>query len=397
MNKKYEAPSLFIQIYQLLMKFPILQNIRLIFYIIDMILLLFDRKPKLDSTGKKRVLVVFPFALGDCVLFCGTAEYYRILYPISEYELSIVCQKANAELVEPYFDKVLSFQFTKASVDIGCRNAIYREIRKYYYDIVIDPFSCSDCTPNIFTVNATCGTQKIGFIESETKRYQCPEWIRNKIYSRVIPIDEANLHRLTYYYTVLQKLGLEGGEAHPMVFERIPLQFDLPDEYFIIFPTASLSVKKWPIERYAELAKRIYHKCNIPLVICGTEHDREDSGKLLAMISEVNCINIIGKTNVMQFAEVIGRAAFIVTNDTSAYHIAVAQMKKVFILAGGYVFDMFANYVYGKQGFIRPILIYKKRECFNCNNYCKYQITDVYPCLMDITIEDAWNIIEDKI
>lgn len=37
------------------------------------------------------------------------------------------------------------------------------------------------------------------------------------------------------------------------------------------------------------------------------------------------------KTNVPEFIEVIGRAEFVLTNDTSAYHIGVAQ-KNVCVL-----------------------------------------------------------------
>lgn len=43
-------------------------------------------------------------------------------------------------------------------------------------------------------------------------------------------------------------------------FEKIEIQQQLPEKYFIVFPSASLPVKQWPIERFAEITRRIYKK-----------------------------------------------------------------------------------------------------------------------------------------
>ena len=83
------SKKIFQKIFQLLMELPVLQNVRGLFYFIDTILLISIAKPKdIDSTNKKRVIIVFPFALGDSILFGASAEYYRKLYPKNKYILT---------------------------------------------------------------------------------------------------------------------------------------------------------------------------------------------------------------------------------------------------------------------------------------------------------------------
>ncbi len=396
-SKNYEAPKGFIKIYQILMKFPLLQNIRVIFYFLDFLILLSVPKAKYCEKDKKKVLVVFPYALGDCILFCGVAKYFRELYPSSEYELSIICQSANSSIFERYFDMVLPFNFTKSSVNISYRRIMYKELRKKYYDVVVDPITCTFCTPNVFATHATLAKTKIGFIEESDKKAQCPRWMRNRIYTELHTVKEKNLHRIKYYAEELRLLGIKDCVATPAEFEGIDISIDLPQHFYVIFPTASLPVKMWPVERFAQIAKRIYQKKKIPLVLCGTEHDRKTTEQLQKMLPDIPIINLLGKTSILEFIELIGRADFILTNDTSTYHIAMAKKVKTFLICGGYVFDTFANYQYEKYGYPTPILIYHQQECFNCDNFCKYNVNITYPCVSCISVEDVWEKVKKSI
>lgn len=409
LNKQntYEAPGLFTRIYQLLMRFPILQNIRILFYFIDSVLLLFAGRPRKKSSEgakntlhRKKLLIVVSFALGDCVLFMEAMKGFRKLYPSDEWEITVTCQKACTSMFKSLADNVIGLEYTKASVDIGVRFKNYCEIRKERYDLIIDPISSSDCSPNVFMTRAACVNRdgkKIGVLEKEPRPYQCPGWMRKKIYDEIIHIDEMDLHRIRLYEKVLRKLGLSDYNGHPAELESV----GLPEEtkklldscengYFIVFPSASLQVKKWPIDRCSEIVDRIYRATGYQLVLIGTEHDRPDAKLMIDALKEkVEIIDCIGKTNVAQLPELIGGARLVVTNDTSVYHISVAKQVKTFLLCGGYVFKRFAAYNY--EGYNNPVLVYKWRECYDCNNNCKYQVDDTYPCVKDVTVDMVWS------
>lgn len=61
--------------------------------------------------------MVFPFALGDCILFLGAIENMQKIYPADEYIRTIACQKGYEDLFKQYFDQVIPVEYTKASVN----------------------------------------------------------------------------------------------------------------------------------------------------------------------------------------------------------------------------------------------------------------------------------------
>ena len=221
--------------------------------------------------------------------------------------------------------------------------------------------------------------------------------MQKKIYTRLIRVETPNMHLIQFYAEFFKALGASNCVAHPADFKKIELNMMLPKRFFIIFPTASMGVKRWPLTRYAFLARNIQEKTGMPLLVCGTDHDRPVISEFLSLIPDVEVVDVIGKTDIHEFIELIGRAELVVTNDTSAYHIAVAQQVDVALICGGYTYSRYAKYNYSKLGYKDPVLICKKMICYDCNNYCKYNNCDIFPCIKQITQEDAWEIIEKMI
>ena len=291
----------------------------------------------------------------------------------------------------------MSCDFAGSIVNLKNRRKLFRNIRKEKYDIVVDPVGCDNCTTNVFVTRAARGIEKIGVLDKTLPHVQCPKWMRNCIYSRVIEIDKPNLHLIEFYAELIKKLGDNTCVAHPAKFTKIDIYGDIPEKFFIIFPTASMGVKRWPLNRYAYLAKKIQGKTNMPLVVCGTNHDLPIINEFLELIPKVRTINFVGKTNIREFIELIRRASLIVTNDTSAYHIAVAQQCNVALICGGYTYNRYAKYDYERYGYKNPVLIRDEMECYNCNNYCVYSTKNIFPCIDRITKEKAWSEISRMI
>lgn len=385
--------KMFYVILQLLMKNPILQNIRVLFYFYDKLILSLIKKPKKVIGKCKQVLVVFPFALGDCVLFLGAIDGLRKVYPKDRYEVHITCQKGYEDLFVEHFDSVIPLEYTKASVNPIYRIGMYRLLRNRRYDVVLDPIGCRVCSPNVFASNAVCADEKIGVYDySDEIGSQCPKWIRERIYTKILSVSETGLHKIRYYGKVWESLDNVECKVGPAELPTATQDIDLPDKYFVVFPGASLPVKQWPVERFGQLAQRIYKRTGYELILCGTAQDKQVVSSFLDEIEGVPYINYTAKTDVRQFIEIIRNARLLVTNDTSAYHIGVATGQKVCVITGGYVYDAFIGYDY--EGCEKPGIVCKKRECYNCNNMCKYTIKEVYPCVEENTVEDAWKVVE---
>lgn len=397
-ENSYSISKFFLKINQILWKVSCLQRIRSLFYFIDTILLLGTKPKKLcQANGKKKVLIVYNMALGDGIMFLGVAEHYRKVYPREKFELSIACQSAFKTLYEEtkIFDYVLGFDFAGAIVNLKNRRDLFKKIREKEYDIVVDPVGCDNCTTNVFVTYAALGHQKIGVLDTTLPDIQCPNWMRNKIYTKVVCLNTPNMHLIEFYAEFLNALGDESCVAHPAEFEDTELLLELPEKFFIVFPTASMSVKRWPLDRYAYLARKIQQQTGMTLVVCGTAHDRAVVEEFLSLIPDVAIMNFIGKTNIREFIELIGHAELVVTNDTSAYHIAVAKQCNVALICGGYTYTRYANYHYADKGYKDPCLVHKKMECFDCNNRCRYNNKDIFPCIDAISKEDAWEKVRE--
>lgn len=403
-NNSYNVSGKFLKANQMLWKMSFLQKGRMLFYFIDKILLLGTAKRVKKeqykcNSNRKKVLIVYNMALGDGIMFLGVADHFRKLYPKEQYELTIACQTAFKSLYEEtgLFDYVLPFDFAGSIVNLKNRRNLFKKIREKQYDIVIDPVGCDNCTTNVFVTNAVIAKEKIGVLDCTLPHVQSPKWMLKKIYTKVIKLHEKDAHLIEFYSEFIRILGDNTCEAHPAEFPQITLPFETPERFFIIFPTASMAVKRWPLSRYAYLAKKIQEETGMPLVVCGTNHDKPTIDQFLKLVPDLEVIDYIGKTSIREFIELIGRAELVLTNDTSAYHIAVAKQCNVALICGGYTYTRYAHYDYESKGYRNPVLICEKMKCYDCNNYCKYNNRDIFPCIEAITEEKAWNVVKTMI
>jgi ADP-heptose:LPS heptosyltransferase len=395
----YNISGLFLKLNQLLWRKSFAQNIRGLFYYIDAFLLLGCQKPKYEEgRKKKKVLVVYNMALGDGIMFYGVSRSMREIWPRDRYEITIVCQKAFKQLYEVsgIYDHVVPMDFSGSVVNLSKRKALFNELRSQYYDIVFDPVGSEDATTNVYVSRAAAGKTKIGVVDRNLK-HQLSDRRRKKIYDRVIEVDHPGIHLIDYYATALRELGAKNCIAEPARLPDIPVTVNLPEKYFIVFPVASMDVKKWDAGNFAYIAEQIQKKTGLPMVVCGTNHDRPSIDEMLSNTRDLDYVDVIGQTDIMQFTAVIGGAEIVVTNDTSAYHIAAARDVNTFMICGGYTYDRYAHYQYAGLGRKDPHLITHKMGCYNCNNHCKYADFKVFPCIEKISREDAWNVISQYI
>lgn len=102
-----------------------------------------------------------------------------------------------------------------------------------------------------------------------------------------------------------------------------PEYFNLKAPYGLIIPGASphRPEKRWPAERYAELAKEIAARGVTPAII--GHNDEKEVGMLISRV-EPKAKNLVSRTDLFQVATLAEKAAFAVGNDTGPMHIAAA-------------------------------------------------------------------------
>ena len=394
--------SFSLKLYNICQRHPFFRKIKIILYFIDGFLLLFIKKPKKNSNKKKKVFIMYNYAFGDGIIFLCVFKHIRKIYNREKYELTIICQKGLQSIYEnvDLFDSVIPFDLTKSTFSIFKRIGLFKLLRKQYYDIVIDPIGANECTTNVFISRALCADEKITMVDLSNDIILCPKWLYNSIYTKVYINKKKDLSLISYYGEFIKNLGLKNFRVKLEHFDSQNLKIDLPEKYYIVFPSASTEMKRWPIKNYAEIVKKIYSKTGMTLLFCGTKSDLGSIEELKKEIGDIPFVDIVGKTSLLDFISVIKKANFIVTNDTSTYHIAVTNEVPVTIITGGYTYNKYVLYDFKDANkFKKPYIVVNKMNCFNCDNKCSKLKKDdkLWPCLSTISVDDAWKVINKMI
>ena len=90
--------------------------------------------------------------------------------------------------------------------------------------------------------------------------------------------------------------------------------------------------KRWPAERYGELAGRLSRAGWLP-VVCGVAGEDALGGAIRAICPE--CVDLIGQTDVAGLAALAKAATLTIGNDTGATHVAAAGGNPVVVLFSG--------------------------------------------------------------
>lgn len=101
--------------------------------------------------------------------------------------------------------------------------------------------------------------------------------------------------------------------------------------YIILAPKTNSTAKDWPIERFAELAKRL--PANLHFAVLASEAQKESVQSLVHSLPG-RMTDLSGKTDLMTAIAVIERAALFIGNDSGLLHMAAAMGTKSIGLYG---------------------------------------------------------------
>ena len=122
---------------------------------------------------------------------------------------------------------------------------------------------------------------------------------------------------------------------------RALLEEASPDGHFqpLILLNANCSdllpLRRWPIERYTELAQRLIHRYpEVRVAMTGRPDESLAVAKLVAQVASDRCFNLAGRTTLRQLLVIYGLAEVLVTNDSGPAHFAALTPIDVVTLFG---------------------------------------------------------------
>lgn len=331
----------------------------------------FDAKPAALSRDAARdpraILFVRTDSIGDAVLASSMLPHLRKAYPSAR--IGVLCQQHIAELYvsSPFVDSVLCFKKSQVVSDVASRQEIIREIGEFAPDLILNSIHSRDAVTDTLALSVPGAT--VIAIEGDSANLHRAEKSKNDTcYTRLIPSPASPRSELERHSDFLAGLGIPTEPLQPVVWttpdddavaEAFFQQHALdPARTIALFPGAQHEIRVYPHLGQALGELKDYRF----LVFGGVE------SALVAeqIASEVQGINLVGRTTLREMAALIRKCRLFVGTESAGAHIACALGVPNVVLIGGGHFGRFMPY--------SPLtsLVCLPMECFGCNWGCRF-------------------------
>lgn len=291
------------------------------------------------SFNPDKILIIDFGQLGDVVLSLPALREIRKRFPSAH--LTVAAGKSAAEVVRlaNCANEILAVD--RVALRDGSKLAslvrlfkLIKQVRSAHYDFVIDLHSLSE-------------TNVLGFLSGAPKRLysrrppRSLDFLANFEPRPPIEEDHRKRHLVDRYLDVLLPLGVSGADRQPRITTHIlddaviakllgKSNADSGSPLVGIFPGAGHPTKRWPLQKFAELADYLVRNDGVRVILfLGPEEaaiSREVKKKFPA-----NTI-ILDKLTIPQLAAAQARLAVFIANDTGPMHIAAAVGTPVVVL-----------------------------------------------------------------
>ena len=332
--------------------------------------------------NRKRILVIRLSSIGDVILTTPVLKAFKEKYPESIIDFLVIDKFKDAISLSPYVDNLLLFNKEKND---GLSNLIKftKELSKNEYDYVFD-------------LHSKFRSKIITFILSKFYKVKSYTYKKRAFWKSIL----VNLKLIKYevdntiiknYFSAFKDFDLKyQGEDLNFSFEpELKNKFEEYKNAIVFAVGASKETKKWTVEGFGKLAKKLYETYGKKIILVGSKEDYERCDTI-EKISENSVINLAGKLSLKETGALLSQVRFLLTNDSGPFHIARGVGCKTFVIFGPTSPGMFD---FGEN----DILVYNKIECTPCSLHGdKVCPKKHFKCMKELSYEKVFKIIESK-
>lgn len=279
-----------------------------------------------------KILILKPSSLGDVVQALPVLRLIKAHHPDAEVHWWIDSSLAPLLEGDPDLAGVIRFERRRWGKPYHWDEllASIRALRRHRFDWVIDLQSLARSGAFAWL---SAGRLIVGLDDAR-------EGARG-FYDIVVPRPGYHSHAVDWYLAVLPHLGVPVNNS----FTWLPARTDIaarvraeaPDDgsrWVGLQPGARWENKRWPVEGFAELVRRLTQaRLNTRFLILGGRDD-QPLGAQISAAAPGRCLDLTGRTTLPEMIEWVRRCDMIVTNDTGPMHVAAAMGRPVVGLFG---------------------------------------------------------------
>lgn len=348
----------------------------------------------MPSDGRKRVLFVRFDGIGDYVIWTSSFDMIRSIYPSDEYQRILIANRSMKDLVDTeFFEKTVFVDQHKFVTSPIYRFSVMRQVSGFGAEIAVNPRLSREFLWNDSVIRVSGAAKRIGTHGISNRMTPLQKKISDRWYDVLTPVPETGEHECISndkFLAFASERPVPDTHRPPSI--GMPAHFGHglgPGTFAVIFPGAHLADKRWPSEKFAAVIDHLNDVFALRCVIAGGKEDGRRAADIGAMCRS-KPLDMTGKTDLLELTRLIGDARIVVTNDTSAAHIAVAEDIPVVVITPGNHVGRFFPYPDEMDGRkIRQFSAVHKMECFGCCWNCIYTERppgQPTPCVKDVPI-----------
>lgn len=171
--------------------------------------------------------------------------------------------------------------------------------------------------------------------------------------------------------------------------QAINPQVSLSSKIVILNPGINeiLPLRKWPIENYIGLAKKLLDDKEVFLILIGTESQLEYGEKIFGQISSPRMLNLIGKTDIGELLCLYNISRLLIGHDSGATNLASLTGIHIIVLFGPETPLLYSPLTSNKTVFYANFAC---SPCIAAYNHRRSACND-NKCLQAITIEEVYT------
>ncbi len=339
------------------------------------------------------LLVVRMDGIGDMVLFRGALDRYAEAFGVAASEITVLGCESWAPLAPALFE---GYRVETINEHAYARRPLYRlqvnlRVRAMAPAIVVNDsyFRRALMADSLTWVcRAPRSIVSLPYISERTR----PEfaYYLSQV-DVVVDTGPYSTHETVRHYRFLSAVA--GTDIEPVApdlrWPASPPPIAEGSPYVVLNPGSNEPGRRWPIDRYAGLAKWFlgqgYRVC-----VVGNEQEENRKNAFAGTSQKQGFIDLIGKTDLKQLLDVLAHAALVVTNDTGPAHLSIGLGTPTAVIVGGGHFGCFVPYP-PELSPAHARFAYRAMECYHCFWRCHLRTdkSQSFPCVAEITEDDV--------
>ena len=314
-----------------------------------------------------RYLIISTTGMGDCLWGTPAIRALKNSFPDVSIDLLVHARWKELLIGNPHVDRILEYYpqwYRQPFLGIKLLRQRYRAVLIFHANL------------NIMRLLTWVPTGKI-------LAHQPSDWLRKHWIVDVL----GEVHGIPKRLALINALGGQSDGGQMEIFFQAPERHAVenflkdnrlsPQKYIYLNVGASGAHRRWPKERFLELAGKILESTEYSLVLGGGPGEKESIAELLSALGPERSTDSL-KLSLKQDCYLIAQARLLVTCDTGPMHIGFATRVPTVAIFGPY--DHKGTGPYGLE----------ENKCFRI-------LPSENKTLQDITVEEVWQTVQSAL